>query len=216
MRLAYRRFCGTNINFAHPSSDMEKRVILITGTPCVGKTTLARNLTGKLEALYLNLTELAKQYNLILNEDIERHTAVIDEKKMKAKISEILGATEKATVIIDGHYAAAVTPKDEVTRVFVLRRNPIELHDFMTKCGFSGKKLWENLASEILDICLVEALRMQGKERVCELDVTEKTVEEIAENVLAILDGMKKCRVGGIDWLGMLEQEGILEEYLRV
>jgi len=195
---------------------MEKRVILVTGTPCVGKTTLARNLSGKLEALYLNLTEHAKQYNLILNEDIKRHTAVIDEKKMKAKISEILEETEKATVIIDGHYAAAVTPKDEVTRVFVLRRNPIELHSFMTKCGFSGQKLWENLASEILDICLVEALQEQGKERVCELDVTEKTVEEVAADVLAILDGKKKCRAGGIDWLGMLEQEGKLGEYLKV
>ena len=216
MRLAYRSFCGTNINFAPPSFNMEKRVILVTGTPCVGKTTLARNLSGKLEALYLNLTELAQKYNLILNEDIERHTAVIDEKKMKAKIAKILEETEKATVIIDGHYAAAVTPKDEVTRVFVLRRNPIELHSFMTKCCFSGQKLWENLASEILDICLVEALQEQGKERVCELDVTEKTVEEVAADILAILDGRTKCRAGGIDWLGMLEQEGKLGEYLKV
>ena len=195
---------------------MEKRVILVTGTPCVGKTTLARNLSGKLEALYLNLTELAQKYNLILNEDKERHSAVIDEKKMKAKIAKILEETEKATVIIDGHYAAAVTPKDKVTRVFVLRRNPIELHSFMTKCGFSGQKLWENLASEILDICLVEALQEQGKERVCELDVTEKTIEEVTTDVLAILEGKKKCRAGGIDWLGMLEKEGKLGEYLKV
>ena len=195
---------------------MEKRVILVTGTPCIGKTTLARNLSGKLEALYLNLTELAQKYNLILNEDIERHTAVIDEKKMKAKIAKILEETEKATVIIDGHYAAAVTPKDEVTLVFVLRRNPIELHSFMKKCGFNGQKLWENLASEILDICLVEALQEQGKERVCELDVTEKTIEEVTTDVLAILEGKKKCRAGGIDWLGMLEQEGKLGEYLKV
>ena len=195
---------------------MEKRVILVTGTPCIGKTTLARNLSGKLEALYLNLTELAQKYNLILNEDKERHSAVIDEKKMKAKIAKILEETEKATVIIDGHYAAAVTPKDKVTRVFVLRRNPIELHSFMTKCGFSGQKLWENLASEILDICLVEALQEQGKERVCELDVTEKTIEEVTTDVLAILEGKKKCRAGGIDWLGMLEKEGKLGEYLKV
>jgi len=45
---------------------------------------------------------------------------------------------------------------------------------------------------------------------VCELDVTEKTIEEVTTDVLAILEGKKKCRAGGIDWLGMLEKEGKL------
>jgi adenylate kinase len=195
---------------------MNKRVILITGTPCVGKTTLARQLSKKLNALYINLTELAEKENLTVGEDKERKTKVINEDKMRRKIREILGKTDNANVIIDGHYAAAVVPKSHVTRVFVLRRNPVELRAFMEKSGFQGAKLRENLASEILDVCLVEALSKHGKDTVCELDVTGKTVDEAINEVMAILGSRKKCRVGGVDWLGMLEAEGVLDEYLKV
>ena len=194
---------------------MDKRVILITGTPCVGKTTVARELTTKLDAHYVNLTDFAKQNNLISGEDEGRHTAIVDEDKMRDKLTAVIDNTDKADIVIDGHYAAAVTPKNLVTRVFVLRRNPVELREFMVKCGFRDQKLWENLASEILDVCLVEALREQGKRKVCELDVSERTVEEVVNDILAILDGHRKCRVGGIDWLGMLEAQGVLDEYLK-
>ncbi len=195
---------------------MDKRVILITGTPCVGKTTVAKELAQRQNAQYVNLTELAKKYNLVLGEDQKRHTTIIDEDKMRSKLDEIIEHSEKPDVIIDGHYAAAVAPKDKVTRVFVLRRNPVQLREFMTKCGYNEPKLRENLASEILDVCLVEALRDQDQKRVCELDVTDRTVEETVEDILAILESRKNCRAGGIDWLGMLETQGVLDEYLKI
>jgi adenylate kinase len=195
---------------------MDKRVILITGTPCVGKTTVAKELTKRLNARYVNLTELAKQHNLTLGEDQERHTTIIDEDKMRAKLAEVIDNSEEPDVIIDGHYAAAVTPKDKVTKVFVLRRNPVQLREFMMKYGFNEAKLRENLASEILDVCLVEALHEQDQRKVCELDVTDRTTDEAVEEILAILTSRKACRAGGIDWLGTLETQGILDEYLKI
>ena len=189
-----------------------KRVILITGTPCTGKTTTAKQLTTKLNAEYINLTDYAKTYNLTLGEDKERKTIIIDEEKMRQKLTQTINATDK-TIIIDGHYAAAVTPTNLTTHVFVLRRNPKELKQFMTKCGFEGAKLWENLSAEILDICLIEAMQAHpGK--VCELDVTGKTVEETVNEIMAVLEG-KKCYSGIVDWLGMLEREGTTDQYLK-
>jgi adenylate kinase len=194
---------------------MVKRVIVITGTPCVGKTTVARELTTKLGAYYVNLTEFAKQNNLISGEDEERHTSIVDEDKMREKLAESIETTPKTDVIIDGHYAPSVTPKDKVTMVFVLRRNPVELREFMVKCGFKDQKLWENMASEILDVCLVDALQAQDKQKVCELDISERTVKEVVDDLSAILAGRKKCRFGEIDWLGMLEAQGKLDVYLK-
>jgi adenylate kinase len=193
-----------------------KQVILITGTPCVGKTTVAKQLTTKLDALYINLTDLANKHNLTTGEDKKRKTTIINEEKMRQKIRETIDTTEKSTIIVDGHYAAAVVPKRYVTRIFVLRRNPIELRKFMAACGFSEAKLWENLAAEILDVCLVEALREHKKEKVCELDATGKTTEKTSREIIAIIDKREKCPASCVDWLGMLEKQGLVSEYLKI
>lgn len=194
---------------------MKKRVILVTGTPCVGKTTVAKELAKQLNGLWVNLTELAKKHNLIIGEDKERETTIIDEVKMRSKLNEFISQTEESTIVIDGHYAGAVTPKNKVAFVFVLRRNPIELRNFMIERGFKERKMKENLASEILDVCLVESLLGQEKGKVCELDVTGKTIEQVIRDILAILDDRKKCQIKGIDWIGMLEREGKIDEYLE-
>jgi adenylate kinase len=192
-----------------------KRVILITGTPAIGKTTTAKQLSIKLNADYINLTDFAKTYNLTLGEDMERQTTIIDEKAMQQKLKETIEASANANVIVDGHYAAAVTPTDQVTKVFVLRRNPKELKEFMQKSGFNDAKLNENLSAEILDSCLIEAMQtQQGK--VCELDVTGKTVEENVAEILDVLDRGKKCDVGIVDWLGMLEREELTDQFLKM
>ena len=195
---------------------MPKRVILLTGTPCVGKTVVARLLASRLDALYVNLTELAVHENLVSGKDDERDSIIVDESRMQRKIGEIIKNCDKQNIVIDGHYAVSVVPKKLVTNVFVLRRDPIELKKFMEKCGFSGRKLWENLASEILDTCLVDALNVHEKSVVCELDVTGKSVEEVVSEILGVLGGHKKCHVGIVDWLGKLENEGLLGEFLKI
>ena len=191
-----------------------KRVILVTGTPCVGKTTTAKALATKLSAQYINLTDFAKTHNLTSGEDEERHTTIIDEAAMRLKLAESIAQAE-TDVIVDGHYAAAVTPTELTTQVFVLRRNPKELKTFMQNCGFDEPKLYENLAAEILDNCLVEALQFHTEPgKVCEFDATSKTVEELVGEILEVLEtGI--CYGSFVDWLGLLEEEGVLDQYLK-
>ncbi|NWG11046.1 AAA family ATPase [Candidatus Bathyarchaeota archaeon] len=195
---------------------MPKHVILITGTPCVGKTSIAHMLTSKLDAFYVNLTQLATEENLILGKDKERDSIIVDEKRMRQIIRHIIKECSKKTIIIDGHYAVSVVPEQLATYVFVLRRDPVELRKFMEKCGFSGRKLWENLASEILDVCLVDALNVHEEVKVCELNITGKSVEEAAKEILDILGNREKCCIGVVDWLSKLEEEHLLEEYLQI
>jgi len=195
---------------------MSKRVILVTGTPCVGKTSVACLLASKLDAFYVNLTELVLHENLVLGKDEERGSIIIDENRMRRKIREIIEDCDKSEIIVDGHYAVSAVPKKLTTHVFVLRRDPVELRKFMEQCGFSGRKLWENLASEILDVCLCEALNVYENGKVCELDVSGKSVEETVNEILNVLNGSEECHVGVVDWLGKLESEDLLEEFLRI
>lgn len=194
---------------------MAKQVILLSGTPCVGKTSVAHYLTPRLDALYVNLTDLATHENLVLGKDKERNTTIVDEAKMKRRINQIVTKSDKQNIIIDGHYAVNVVPPKLVTRVFILRRDPVELRKFMTNSGYSDRKLNENLASEILDVCLIDALNAVGATKVCELNITGKTVEETSEEILSLIDDPSKCVVGIVDWLGKLESEGLLDKYLK-
>lgn len=195
---------------------MSRRVILITGTPCVGKTSVAHILVAKLDAVYLNLTELATRESLVLGKDEKRNSTIVDERKMKRRIRQLIEECKKESIVIDGHYAVSVVPKELVSHVFVLRRNPVELRRLMERSGFSGAKLWENLASEILDVCLVDALNVHDEEKICELDVSDKSLGETVGEVLSMLEGRKKCYVGIVDWIGKLESEGLLGEYLKI
>jgi adenylate kinase len=194
---------------------MSKRVILITGTPCVGKTSVAQLLSSELGAFYTNLTELAEKEHLISGKDEQRDSLIVDEARMRRKIREIIKNRDE-DVVIDGHYAVSVVPERLVTHLFVLRRNPVELKKAMEQRGFSGNKLWENLASEILDVCLIDALSVHEKEKICEVNASGKSADEVVMEILGILGGHGKCRVGIVDWLGMLETEGLLDEYLKM
>lgn len=195
---------------------MHKRVILVTGTPCVGKTSVSQALSAKLDALYVNLTDLANRRNLIMDKDKTRKTLIIDEDKMKKELAKIIKESDNKDVVVDGHYAVNVVPRNLVSYVFVLRRDPVELRKLMENRSFSGAKLWENLASEILDVCLVDALNAQGNGKVCELNTSGKPVEEIVAEISTVLEDGKECRVGVVDWIGKLENEGLLDEFLRI
>jgi len=180
----------------------------------VGKTTVSRRLASKLGAHCIGITELVKKQKLISGTDDDRKTLVADTEKVSKQLQQILAKTE-GTVIIEGHYVVDVVPKKEVNTVFVLRRDPRELKSALEKRGYEEKKLWENLAAEILDVCLWDALSACGADKVCEVDVSGKTVEAVVEEMVLVLEKRKECGYGIVDWLGKLESEGQLEEFLR-
>lgn len=191
-----------------------KRVILVTGTPGVGKTAVSRSLASRLNAEHVNLAELVKRERLISGVDVARGTLIADTDRVSKRVQKVIRSCER-DVIIDGHLAVHVVPAKDVYLVFVLRRDPDELKRAMEGQGFKGKKLGENLAAEILDVCLWEAVRMYGLDKVCEVDVSGKTTEEVVEHITSVLEGKRKCWVGIVDWLGKLEAEGRLQEFLK-
>jgi len=180
----------------------------------VGKTAVSRLLASKLNAIHIDLTKLVKQEKLTSGVDKARKTLIADMKKVSERVQDIIKSYEQ-DIIIDGHYSMNVLPAKNVHLAFVLRRDLEELKKTMEDREFKNRKLWENLAAEILDVCLWDAVRACGSNKVCEIDVTSKTIEEVAEEIVAVLEEKRKCRVGVVDWLGKLEKEGRLNEFLK-
>ena len=191
-----------------------RKIILITGTPCVGKTSVSRRLAAKLGALYIDLAELVEKEKLYSEIDTERDSIIADLDKVSQRIKEIIQEA-KNDVIIDGHYAVYVVASEAVNFVFVLRKDPRRLKVLMEERGYSSKKLWENLEAEILDVCLAEAVEICGRSKVCEVDATDKSVDEVVDEILGIIQGKRECVIGIVDWLGKLEQEGVLDYFLK-
>ena len=85
----------------------------------------------------------------------------------------------------------------------------------MQKRGYTQAKQQENLEAEILDVCLVEALQKQPKALVCEIDATSKTQNNLLAEVINVIEENKSCQANGINWLGKLEREGTLDQYMK-
>ena len=202
------------INLNRKENKQIKTVILVTGSPGVGKTSVSHTLASKLDARYISITELVKKEGLFTSIDNERKTLVADTKKLQERLTKILSASE-GTIIIEGHYSVDVVPEKDVHAVFVLRRDPNEQKRVLEKRGYAEKKVWENLASEILDVCLLDALSACGTDKVCEIDVSGKTVEAVVKDMILVLEKKRGCMSGVVDWLGKLEKTGQLEEFLR-
>jgi adenylate kinase len=180
----------------------------------VGKTTVSQFLASKLNATNIDLTKLVKQEKLTSGVDKARKTLIVDMKKVSERVQSIIKSYDQ-DIIIDGHYSMNVLPAKNVHLALVLRRDPEELKKILEDRDFRNRKLWENLAAEILDVCLWDAVRICGADKVCEINVTSKTIEEVAEEIVSVLEEKRKCRVGVVDWLGKLEKEGRLNEFLR-
>ena len=192
----------------------DQKIYIVTGTPGVGKTLISNLLASKLGAEVISVGDLVKKENLHIGWDDERKTLVADLEMVSKRIRELIDLKRK-TLIIEGHYAVQVVPPEKVNLVFVLRRDPRELKKILEDRGYNQEKLKENLAAEILDVCLFDAVNICGLEKICEIDTTEKKPDEILDEITMIIKGEKKRQVGIVDWLGMLEAEGELDEYMK-
>ena len=194
--------------------DAFKRVILVTGTPGVGKSTVSSLLASRLGARHVDLGELVKRENLIIGVDEARGTLVVDTGKISKRLEKIIEDCER-DIVIDGHYAVDVVPAKEVYLVLVLRRDPDELKKLMEARGFKEGELWENLAAEILDVCLWDSVKVCGLGKVCEINASGKEIGEVVEDMISALEEKGRRRVGVVDWLGKLDREGRLRDFFQ-
>jgi adenylate kinase len=186
------------------------KVIILTGVPGVGKTTVSHALAKRMGIPCINISALIEKEGLNLGDEEEIGISIADIERLKKEITKIIEDYDDL-MIVEGHYAYDLIPKQYVSRVFVLRRAPWKLKEELFARGYSKEKVIENVEAELLNICFVEAIEVLGLELVCEIDTSDKIPENVVEEIYNILRGNVECRRGIIDWLGKKEVIGLLE-----
>lgn len=187
-----------------------QKVILITGIPGVGKTTVSSLLKEKLGAIHIDISQLVQEERLYEKVDETRQSIILNVKKLRRKIIDIISQNQ-GTIIIDGHSGLNALNTDEISHVFVLRRAPWELVKVLSKRGWPFLKIKENVEAEIIDVSLAEVLEIFDTSKICEINTTGKSPITIVELILEILRHKSKCSYGNIDWISFEETQELVE-----
>lgn len=186
--------------------------VLITGTPSVGKTTVAREVSRITGYDYVDVAKIIIENQLYEGEDKERGSIIVDIPKARDFFSSFLLNIEKA--VLDTHIVD-IFPKRLVGKIIVLRAHPLLIlrRGFMR--GWSLKKCIENAQAELLGVCLFDAIRLHGEKKVWQVDCTCRSINDVVLDVVKIIEGKERGR-RDIDWLSILEERGELDLLLKL
>ncbi|UCF50068.1 MAG: adenylate kinase family protein [Thermoplasmatales archaeon] len=181
-------------------------IIALTGTPGTGKTSVAEVLKNKGFEI-VDLNKVACDNNFIIGKDIKRDSNIVDLEKINKYILE--NYSGKDFVFVEGHLSHLLK---NVEKIVILRCHPKFLKKNLSKKKWNEDKIKENIEAEILDIILCEALELHLKKDIFEINVSDKTIEQIADSIIEIINNnfksMKKYIIGNVDW-----SEEILKDY---
>lgn len=153
-------------------------IVVVSGTPGVGKTTVAKKLAEIFKFEYLHVSQFAIERKLYVDYDPDRNSYIIDEDRLKEELNEYV---KDKDVVIESIYPSFI---DNSAKVIILRKNPLMLYEELRRRGWNEIKVAENTMAEALDVILSEALEAFPKEKICQIDVTNKPVERIIEQIL--------------------------------
>lgn len=145
------------------------KAIIVTGSVCSGKTTLAKKLAKRRNYKYVDVNKIIKENKLAESYDAILDSYVVDEDKLVEVLKDLIKKSKKQ-LIIDSHMSHHL-PKEYVELCVVTKCELKELKKRLQARKYSEAKIRNNLDAEIFDVCLVEAKEAGHNVRV--IDTTE-------------------------------------------
>lgn len=154
-------------------------IIIVSGTPGTGKTTLSKKIAKKNNFEYLDVNKIIEENNLSEGYDKEKDCKIIDIDKLNDILIRII--KDSKDLVIDSHLSHYL-PKEIVDKCIITKCDLKELKQRLEKRNYSKEKVRENLDSEIFDTCNIEAKEEGHKPIIIQ---TDKDVDkQLKENEL--------------------------------
>ena len=178
--------------------------IIITGNPGVGKHTVAQELLKNGDHELIDINEVAKKSNHI------QHNNDSIEVNVDGLKNDVKSLISKKSLIV-GHLAPYVVGESDVSFVIILRKSPYKLLDVYKNREYDRNKIQENVGSEILGIITHDAITEFGNDKTSQIDVTEKTPEEVVKIIQNII--RKENYNDEVAWLSEIKQKDALKKF---
>lgn len=181
------------------------RIVVVTGTPGSGKSTISEKLAKRLgRAKLVRVNDLVRKKGLFYSRASDG-TMVVELGRLKKEITGIIRANRGRAIIIEGHVLCDIALKGAVA--VVVREHLPKLVGRLAARKYSIGKIRDNVVSEATDYCGVNAAL--NYDHVFELLNDKNAVSTI----IRMMEG-KKIAGAEIDLLG--ELEGLLKKDRRL
>ncbi|MDR0900409.1 MAG: adenylate kinase family protein [Methanobrevibacter sp.] len=194
------------------------KAIFITGTPGVGKTTIAIALNDYLSDNFntklIKINELAIENSLTDGKDPEKDYEIVNIDKLNKKLNEDLDSffsndkrdkfnkipKQDKIAIVEGHLSHFCKGSD---KVIVLRLDPKILENRLKSRNYTKSKINENLEAEALGVCSVESFEIHN-EKANEVDTTDLSVDEVIAILNDVIFDKKHYSIGEVDFMSWI------------
>ena len=168
------------------------KVIVISGTPGTGKSTLAKKLSLSKYWKLIEINKYVKRYDLDDGYDKARGSLIVNPERLsKALVKTINKDSASKVIIIEGHLAHFL-PKDMVDLCVITTANLSSLANRLAGRGYPDHKVRENVDSEIFEVCLSEARDLGHN--ILILDTSNISVGESKKKILAKFTAISKIK----------------------
>lgn len=189
--------------------------IILSGTPGVGKHTIATTLSSLFDKV--TIVDINK---IILSEDLlipsQRGNHDVDIQKSLDFLTLLLSKKEYQDSIIVGHLAPYVIDPLLVDLAVILRRSPYELIKIYEDRSYSQTKISDNIVAEILGIISYDALKNFEFSKLSELEISTSVLPSLsAQKIVNMYMDKKQRSFGNIDWLPLVQNDPDMLKFLK-
>ena len=143
-----------------------RKVFCVTGTPGSGKTMFAKVLAKQVNGLYVDLGKIIKDFPEIFDAKYNRKHDTLDVNinSVVEIMLNIINSTNKS-LVFDSHLSHYLPPQ-YVNICIIMKSDLKTLKRRLIKRKYSHEKIEDNLQSEIMEVCLNDAIEFGHKVKV--------------------------------------------------